>query len=207
MWQPPRWVSRVAQRPAMFWEGVSSQSTSFMASATLCRPPESEAVNRSSVSMRRSELPIQSAVGWCPAAIMTIRSRATSSSVKPEVLASMRLATSSPGSARRSASSWNTEVAMWRWPARASGPPLIMSFIAVTRAGPLSLSNPKSFASTRTGSIIAYEATRSVAPVVQNASISSSANASVCCLSAKGSSASSAPLITAERRLCRSPTV
>jgi len=56
-------VSREAQRPATFCVGVSSHSTSFMASATLCRPPNSEAAKRSSVSISRNELPIQSAVG------------------------------------------------------------------------------------------------------------------------------------------------
>lgn len=44
------------------WVGVSSHRTSFMASATLCCPPLMEAAKRSSVSMRRTELPIQSAV-------------------------------------------------------------------------------------------------------------------------------------------------
>ncbi len=38
MCRPANRVSRVVQRPAMFWVGVSSHSTSFMASATLCRP-------------------------------------------------------------------------------------------------------------------------------------------------------------------------
>ena len=59
----PSRVSRAAQRPATFCVGVSSHSTSFIASATLCRPPNSEAANRLSVSISRSELPIQSAVG------------------------------------------------------------------------------------------------------------------------------------------------
>ena len=83
----PSRVSREAQRPAMFWLGVSSQRTSFMASATLCLPPDSDAANRSSVSISRSELPIQSAVGWCPAAIITIRSWVISSSEKPDGVA------------------------------------------------------------------------------------------------------------------------
>lgn len=48
----------------MFWLGVSSQRTSFIASAMEWRPPKREAANRVSVSISRSVLPIQSAVGW-----------------------------------------------------------------------------------------------------------------------------------------------
>ncbi len=46
-------------------------------------------------------MPIQSAVGWWPAAIMIIRSWAISSSVKPYGLASRRETTSSAGYASR----------------------------------------------------------------------------------------------------------
>ena len=163
MCRPPSRVSRAAQRPATFWVGVSSQSTSFIASPTLCRPPASEAANRSSVSISRSELPIQSAVGWWPAAIITIRSWPTSSTVKPYGLASIRDATSSPGSTCLAASSAYIDSARWRWPSRAPSRPSIMSFRAVTRPGPCSSANPYSRASTRTGRSIAYWPTMSAA--------------------------------------------
>lgn len=94
MRRPPSCVSRDVHLAATFCVGVSSHSTSFIASATLLRPPNREAAKRESVSIRCSELPIQSAVGWCPAAIITIRSWTISSSVNPEVSASIREATS-----------------------------------------------------------------------------------------------------------------
>ncbi len=142
MCRPPRWVSRAAQRPATFCVGVSSQRTSFMASATLCRPPESEAANRSSVSIRRSELPIQSAVGWWPAAIITMRSWAISSSVKRPGSAIIRLATSSPGSACLSARSWNIEAPRCSAPASARSRPSIMSLIESTSGWAVSSEKP-----------------------------------------------------------------
>ncbi|MFL6056844.1 MAG: hypothetical protein ACJ72W_28690 [Actinoallomurus sp.] len=98
--RPPSSVSRIAQRPGAVFTGASSHSTSFSAWPTLRRPPERVSEKRSSVSMRRSALPIQWAVfSWLPETT-TSRSWISSSSVMSVADASRREVTSGPGDSR-----------------------------------------------------------------------------------------------------------
>ncbi len=207
MFRPPSRASRAAHRPARIWVGPSSHRTSFIASATLWRPPASESANWSSVSISRVELPIQSAVVRWPAAVMAIRSRAYSSSVNGSGWASIREVTSSPGSSRLAATR-RCMCSPKRWCAFcAPGPPSARSLSTRAMSAPSSSGKPTRRASTRTGSGSAYSATRSAVPRVHTASMSRSANCSQCWRISKGSTASSAGTTMSTWRRCSAPAV
>ncbi|SLH94789.1 Uncharacterised protein [Mycobacteroides abscessus subsp. abscessus] len=205
-WSPRR-VSRAAQRPARIWVGVSSQSTSFMAWPMLCLPPPSAAANRSSVSIRRTELPIQSAVGRCPAAVTAIRSSTYSSSVNVSGWPSIRVTRSSPRRPRASASNRPICSPKARCADCASAPPSASAFIVQARCGPSSAGKPSTEASASTGSGSAYSATRSARPRPQKPSMSRSARSSTVRRSANGSTASRAGSTIARCLRCSAPAV
>ncbi len=162
--RPPRWVSVVAIRPTMFCTGGSRHSTSLSACPMLPRPPERVVAKRSSVSISRSALPIQSAVARWAASRVRKRSVATASSCGARGCARIRDGRSAPGWARRCRTRSRISDTIRCRAGPASGPGVAARPVSRTSPGTVVSASPNIRARVNIGIRCVYPAIRSAVP-------------------------------------------